>query len=127
MTYLQKWEKVIFGAAALVIAAVSAVGFYLIQGEPAIKQLVVTGHNHTLSFAYGAILFGLLLRHVAISERRKLVLAWWMSTTYLGPIALMVAGMLGRTDFLMFTSPVFEGSFVVLWGILFYELIKKSQ
>lgn len=127
MTYLQKWEKVIFEAAALVIAAVSAVGFYLIQGEPAIKQLVVTGHNHTLSFAYGAILFGLLLRHVAISERRKLVLAWWMSTTYLGPIALMVAGMLGRTDFLMFTSPVFEGSFVVLWGILFYELIKKSQ
>lgn len=127
MTYLQKWEKVIFALAALVIAGVSAIGFYLIEGEPAIKQLVVTGHNHTLSFAYGAILFGLLLRHVMVSEKKKMMLSLWMSATYLGPAALMAAGVLGRTDFLMFTSPVFEGSFVLLWAILFYELVKKSQ
>lgn len=57
-------EKILFGSAAAVIGAFSALGFYLIEGEPAIKSLVVTGHNHILSFAYGAILFGLLLKAV---------------------------------------------------------------
>lgn len=46
-----------------------------------------------------------------------------MSLTYLGPIALIYAGFTGKTGFLMYTSPLFEGSFVVLWALMAYFLL----
>ena len=123
METLAKWEKIVFGVAALVITAGSAFGFYLIQGEPVIKSLVASGHNHLLSFAYGGILFGLLLGRIGIAETKKWWLAVWMSLTYLGPVALIYAGLTGKTGFLMYTSPPLEGSFVVLWALMVYFLL----
>lgn len=123
---LQKSEKILFGIAAFIITAFSAFGFYLIQGKPKIASLAAAGHNHVLSFAYGAILFGFLLRFLMVPERRKLALAWWMSLTYLGPIALIWAGLTGNSAFLKYTSPVFEGSFAILWLILFWMLLRQK-
>lgn len=71
METLAKWEKIIFGIVALVITAGGAFGFYLIQGAPVMKTLAVSGHNHLLSFAYGGILFGLLLGRVSIAETKN--------------------------------------------------------
>ncbi|MEK7520968.1 MAG: hypothetical protein AAB560_02720 [Patescibacteria group bacterium] len=120
-------EKILFGSAAAVIGVFSALGFYLIEGEPVIKSLVITGHNHILSFAYGAILFGLLLKIVNLTEPRKIVLSVWMATTFFGPLALICAGFTGNTSFLPVTSPVFEGSFVVLWLIIFWLLMRRER
>lgn len=120
-------EKLIFTIAIIVITVFSALGFYLIDAEPKIKTLVVSGHNHILSFAYGAILFGLLLRFTGLPETVKRWLAVWMSVTYLGPLALIWAGLSGKTDILQFTSPLFMGSFVVLWLILAVQLARPRS
>lgn len=127
METLAKWEKIIFGSATFIVAAGSIFGFYLVQGEPAIKSLVASGHSHVLSFAYGAILYGLLMRRLTFFERTKTALAAWMSLTYFGPIALILAGLTGNTGFLMYTSPIFEGSFVLLWMIMAYNFLLKRS
>ena len=127
MNQLTLSEKIIFGTAIFVIVAFSALGFYLIDAEPKIKSLVVSGHNHILSFAYGAILFGLLLGKITLPESRKVLLAVWMSLTYLGPLDLIYAGISGNTSLLSLTSPLFMGSFVALWFIMFYLLLRRSK
>ncbi len=113
-------EKYLIIVSSLVLAIFSGFGFYLIRGQPAIKDLVVSGHNHTLSFAYGGILFALILANLNISEEMKTWLAYWMSLTFLGPIALIYAGLTGNTSILQYTDIIFQGSFVVLWILLAY-------
>jgi hypothetical protein len=118
MTKLLLPEKILFGLSALIIVAAGALGYYLIDGEPAIKGLVSSGHNHLMSFAFGAILFGLVLNWLNVSEQKKMWMGYWMCATFLGPIALIYAGFSGQTALLKFTSPIFNGSFVILWFLL---------
>ena len=125
MTKLSRWEKLLYGIAILIIVVFTGLGFYLIEGEPAIESLVASGHNHILSFAYGAILFGMLLGRTAINDMSKWWLSVWMSLTYLGPLALIYAGFTGQTGHLSVTSPLFMGSFVVLWALLLLQLMKS--
>lgn len=124
---MAKSEKYLVGISALVVVVFSALGFYLIEGAPKIKSLVVSGHNHMLSFAYGALLFALILSKLAISDRAKKWLSLWMSLTFLGPLALIYAGFTGNTGILTFTSPLFMGSFVLLWLWLAYAVFSQSS
>jgi len=117
-------EKYLFVVSASVITVFSALGFYLIDAEPKIKSLVVSGHNHILSFAFGAILFGLIMMNLEIKESTKKWLSIWMSLTFLGPLGLIYAGIFGDTSMLTVTGALFEGSFVLLWLILLYFIIK---
>lgn len=123
---MQKSEKIIFSIAVLVIVIFSAFGFYLIEGEFKIKSLAVSGHAHVLLFAYGAILFGLLMKIVDISEFKKRVLAVLMSLTYLAPIALIYAGFTGSAAILQITGPIFEGLFVILWAKMLYLIFRQK-
>lgn len=117
-------QKYLFTVSAIVLAVFSSLGFYLIRGNPPIKDLVVSGHTHMLEFSFGAILFGLVLNLTKVSEKVQKWLAIWMSLTFLGPGALIYAGMVGNTAFLSFTDALFQGSFVVLWLILGYFVAK---
>lgn len=118
-------QKYLYTVSALVLAVFSSLGFYLVRGTPPIKDLVVSGHNHMLSFAFGAILFGLVLSKTKASEKVQKWLAVWMSLTFIGPGALIYAGMVGNTGFLTTTDALFQGSFVVLWLILGYFVAKS--
>ncbi len=111
-------EKYLFGVAAFVLAVVSGIGFYLIGAKPKIQSLVVSGHSHTLLFAFGAILFGLLMRVAGTGEGAKRWLGFWFTLTFLGPISLIYAGVTGSTALLKWTSPLFYGSFVALWLLM---------
>ncbi len=117
MKFAQKYLIIV---SSLVLAIFSSLGFYLVRGNPPIKNLVVSGHAHMLEFAFGAILFALALNITKISDRTQKWLAIWMSLTFFGPGALIYAGMTGNTGFLSVTGALFEGSFVVLWLILAY-------
>lgn len=118
-------QKYLFTVSSLVVAIFSSLGFYLIRGNPPIKALVVSGHTHMLEFAFGAILFGLVLNLTKVSEKVQTGLAVWMSLTFFGPLALIIAGMIGNTSFLSVTDALFQGSFVVLWLILGYLVVKN--
>lgn len=124
---MKTYEKIIFGGAALVIFIFSSLGFYLINGEPPIKSLVISGHSHILLFAYGAILFGLLLSKVRATDSLKKILAILFTLTYLGPLDLVYAGQSGVTKLLAYSSPLFMGLFVVLWLWLFVLLMKPTK
>lgn len=124
---MQKSEKIIFSIAVLVIVIFSAFGFYLIEGEFKIKSLAVSGHAHVLLFAYGAILFGLLMRALDISEFKKRALAIAMSLTYIAPIMLIYASFTGSTAILQISGPLFEGLFIVLWAKMLYLLLKQKS
>lgn len=117
-------QKYLFTVSSIVLAIFSSLGFYLIRGTPPIKTLVVSGHTHMLEFAFGAILFGLVLGKTQVSEKVQSALAIWMSLTFFGPLALIYAGMVGNTSFLATTDALFQGSFVVLWLILAYFVAK---
>ncbi len=120
-------QKYLFVVSALTIAIFSALGFYLIDGEPKIKSLVVTGHNHILSFAYGALLFAFVLSTLSVPETRKKLLSIWMSLTFLGPLSLMYAGFTARTGLLEITGPLFEGSFVLVWLIVAFLVLSEKR
>ncbi len=120
-------EKYLIIVSALVIVIFSALGFYLIDGAPKIKSLVAAGHNHILSFAYGALLFAWVIRRATVSEGVKKGLAVWMSLTFLGPLALIYAGFTGKTGLLDTTGVLFEGSFVVLWLIAAYLIATRKE
>ena len=123
---MQKSEKIIFSIAVLVIVIFSAFGFYLIEGEFKVKSLAVSGHAHVLLFAYGAILFGLLMKTIDIAEFKKRILAVLMSLTYLAPIMLIYAGFTGNTAVLQVSGPIFEGLFVILWAKMLYLIFKQK-
>ncbi len=118
-------QKYLFTVSAIVLAVFSSLGFYLVRGTPPIKTLVVSGHTHMLEFAFGAVLFGLVLSQTKVSDKVQKWLAVWMSLTFIGPGALIYAGMTGNTSFLSTTDALFQGSFVVLWLILGFFVAKS--
>ena len=124
---MTKSEKYLVGISALIIALFSALGFYLIEGAPKIKSLVASGHNHMLSFAFGAVLFALVLSKLNVGGGVKKWLSIWMVLTFLGPLALIYAGFTGNTGMLQFTSPLFMGSFVLLWLWLAYAVFSQTS
>lgn len=122
MSSLSGSEKYLLGISSLVIAIFSGFGFYLIEAQPAIKALVVSGHSHIIEFAFGAILYAILLGKLGLGENARTWLSIWMSTTFLGPLALIYGGITGNTSMLATTSILFEGSFVLLWLIAAYSV-----
>lgn len=124
---LGKWEKYLFSVSAGTIALFSGLGFYLIHGTPKIKSLVASGHNHMLSFAFGAMIFGLIVHLLGLSEKQQRYLSIWMTISFLGPLFLIVAGVTGYTKFLVYTDAVFQGSFVVLWVILISYILSSGK
>jgi len=119
--------KYLVGISAVIIAVFSSLGFYLVRGTPVSKELVASGHNHILSFAYGAILFALLLKKLDVSNTVKWILAVWMTLSFLGPLDLIYAGFTGDRAYLSFTSPAFNGSFVVLWLAMAYFVVTSKD
>jgi len=117
-------QKYLFTVSSLVLAIFSSLGFYLIRGNPPIKTLVVSGHTHMLEFAFGAILFGLILNLTKVSDKAQMWLSIWMSLTFFGPGALIYGGLTGNTSFLLYTDALFQGSFVVLWVLLAYMVAR---
>lgn len=123
------WEKLVFVVSAGVIVILSLLGFYLVKvkiPEP-YGHLVKAGHSHGLCFAFAAIFYALLLRNVDLSEKGKKYLSYWLLITFLGPFGLLLAGLSRQMNFLTITSIVGEGSFVLVWIILYFLLLTKFR
>ncbi len=120
-------EKLVFVVSAGVIVLLSLFGFYLAKveiSEP-FGHLVKAGHSHGLLFTFAAIFYVLLLKMVNLSQRLKEYLSYWVLVTFLGPFGLLFAGLSHQMSFLMITSLIGEGSFVLVWAILFFLLLKR--
>lgn len=114
--------------ASLAMAAGSALGFYLVRGEPAIPGLVTSGHVHLLLFALSAIAMHYLVSQL---EKPAVGLARWMGglsmLTYTMPIALLIAGFVGNTAYLRYTTGIGGGALVVIWLVMAVLLLFRPK
>lgn len=127
MEKTDSWEKLIFAASAGIIVFLSLLGIYLVKVEipEPYGHLVKAGHSHGLCFAFAAIFYTLLLEKVKISLKFKKYLSYWVLITFLGPLGLLFAGLTRRMNFVTITGIVGDGSFVLLWLVLFFILLTK--
>lgn len=121
-----------WGAAWLVFLGI--MGTWLHSAEYPIKGLVVSAHNHGMSFAFGALLAGLIIwKFNKLADFWKWIVAILVIVSFLLPLGLLIGGMTGNPgNWMTVTSAIGGWGFVVYWIIiglvsLFWRGKKESK
>lgn len=127
-------QKVMIGVGALVIILLGLLGEFLIRGEFALKDLILSAHNHGLCFAFSAVLIAFILTRVPRTPRSmQRMIAALVVISFTLPIGLYIGGIVGTHAHLKTTSWIGGLAFVIAWllaalqFLMYYGKEKKEE